>query len=50
MSIDTQERLDRRVAELAVNDPEFAAARQSTPISKCPRLILISSTKTGVCS
>ncbi|MFY9765589.1 MAG: AMP-binding protein, partial [Mycobacterium sp.] len=27
MSIDTQERLDRRVAELAINDPEFAAAR-----------------------
>jgi fatty acid CoA ligase FadD9 len=33
MSIDTQERLDRRVAELAVNDPEFAAARPDEAVS-----------------
>src|SRR5580693_7363708 len=33
MSIDTQERLERRVAELAVNDPEFAAARPDEAVS-----------------
>ena len=33
MSIDTQERLERRVAQLAVNDPEFAAARPDEAVS-----------------
>jgi fatty acid CoA ligase FadD9 len=33
MSIDIQEVLDRRVEELAVNDPEFAAARPDEKVS-----------------
>jgi fatty acid CoA ligase FadD9 len=33
MSIDTQERHERRAAELAVNDPEFAAARPDEAVS-----------------
>ncbi|HZC93883.1 MAG TPA: AMP-binding protein, partial [Mycobacterium sp.] len=33
MSIDTQEVLERRVQELAVNDPEFAAARPDEAVS-----------------
>jgi fatty acid CoA ligase FadD9 len=34
MSIDTQERLDRRVAELAANDPQFAAAQPSEAVGE----------------
>jgi fatty acid CoA ligase FadD9 len=33
MSIDAQERLERRIAELTVNDPEFAAARPDEAVS-----------------
>ena len=33
MSIDTQERLERRIEELAANDPQFAAARPDEAVS-----------------
>ena len=33
MPVDTQGILERRVAELAVNDPEFAAARPDEAVS-----------------
>src|ERR1700747_3715522 len=33
MSIDTQERLERRAEELAANDPQFAAARPDEAVS-----------------
>ncbi len=34
MSIDIQERLDRRTAELSANDPQFAAAQPSAAVSE----------------
>ena len=33
MSIDTQERLERRAEEFAANDPQFAAARPDEAVS-----------------
>ena len=33
MSIDTQERLERRAEELAANDPQFAAARPDEAVT-----------------
>ena len=33
MSIDTQERLERRTEELAANDPQFAGARPDEAVS-----------------